>query len=308
MKPLRIAEVFLKAAGAAGLAIGLISCETVNKKEWDVSQGQITRIDERVAMLGKALGAQADLAANLEQTQRAVQTVNGQMEEFNGRVQMLSDRMDRLEKAILEINQTYRTEVGDRFAATNYELKELRRELRSVSLDTLAFIQLMEQKSGVSRKSHKKAVEDAERELQAKPLAEERSTSAKDHAAGIFERASALYSAKRYDEAAEMFADYVRQYPNGNAADSAAFMAGMAYYEGSELDSASESFDMMAERYPYSPKAPEAMIKSAMALLELGRENDGAQRLKALVEKHPSSPEAAQAAEKLSAMEKGRIK
>lgn len=273
-------------------------------------QGQMTRIDDRVGQISKTMVAQADLAANLDQLNRAVTVMTGQMEEFNGRSAMLTERMDRLEKSFSLMTNEYQGEVVERTAAATAVAQETRRDVKTLHAELRAFIQLMEDKSGISRKSHQKAVEALSRDVvearpaaaaPAQPSGEQRQPAAAEAEKTVetYQRAYLLYLQGDYGAAVNGFSAFMKNYPSSGLADGAAYWTGESYYAMKDYPKAAEALSAMADKYPSSAKAPAALLKGAHAYLEMKKGDMAAQKLAAVLEKYPSSGEAAPAAELL---------
>ncbi|MBF0633969.1 MAG: hypothetical protein HQK85_04855, partial [Nitrospinae bacterium] len=111
------------------------ACETVSKKEWAITQNQVTRIDERVATIGKTLSLQADLAANIEQLRSSVSVMTGQIEEFNARTQMFSERLAKQEKNLNETLAANRNDIIESYSGLAQETREFRKEIQAMSLE-----------------------------------------------------------------------------------------------------------------------------------------------------------------------------
>jgi tol-pal system protein YbgF len=310
-----LATVRLMALAAAALASS--SCETVSKKDWAITQNQVTRIDERVAMINKALSAQADLAANIDQLRGSVSVMTGQIEEFNGRSQMLSERLGKLEKNLNEILGVQRNEIMDRYSAINQETREFRKELQAMSLEAHGAARAMDarmasiearipvideaarnqpsKKHGKGRDKEKGGAEAAHEEpVQTAP--EQKSE------LGLYERAYASFLRGDNETAARGFLEHLSLYPDSALSADALFWLGESFLAMNNDQKAAESFSAVWDRFPSSVKAGPALLQAAESLIRLGRMDEAVLKLKAVVEKFPGAPEAVKASQRLSSL------
>lgn len=288
----------------------LAGCESASKKqEAALMQRQINGIDEKVSFVYRNTKAQADLAANVAQLQEAVLTMRGQIEEFNSRAQMLTDRLDKIEASLGEMSGALKDEVVEKATENNARLEQVREELVRLSLETRAFIQLMEKRNGITWESHRRALEklsEAEGVTPpppTKPVAPPPQPKVeKIPPSELYQRSYEAYLNGRFDKAVEGFTDYLKLYPDTDLSDNAAYWIGEAYYSLADYDRAATAFDEAASKYPTSNKAPAALLKSAYSLFELGADEHAVTRLKKILDQYPTSNEAIQASERLSAM------
>ncbi len=281
-----------------------------NKKEQAIMQSQITQIDERVASIDERVASidknmqlQADLMANMEQLQRSVLTVTGQIEEFNMRAQMLSQRMQKLERSFSEMSRVYRSEVLERSAETNMKLEKLEKQVNDFSVETRAFIRLMEKKSGISEKRHRKtatalSLKQAEPPVKQNGAVENIIVDPDD----LYQRSYNSYLKGDYDSSIKGFSNYVKRYPETNLSDNAAYWIAESYYNKKDPVNAAKAFDEMAERYPTSNKAPTALLKSAHVLLDINSREKAIERLRKIVNDYSISSEAITATDMLSSL------
>ena len=288
----------------------LPSCNTTNKQEAALMQRQLTRIDERVSFLYRNTKAQADLAANVEELRQSVLTMRGQIEEFNGRSQMLMERMDKIERSINDVSGNLKNDTVEMNAAMSDRLDKLKDEVVKLSLETRAFIQLVEKRNGITWESHRRALEAISKAEGVKAPASTRQPAAaipdqtpqKLAPEELYKRSYSAYLGGDFEGAIKGFGEYLRLYPKTELSDNAAYWMGESYYSMKDYDRAATAFDDMASGYPDSNKAPAALLKSAMALTELGASDPALDRLKKILDKYPTSNEAIQASEKLSSM------
>lgn len=318
------------------LAVALLvtsSCETVGKKEWAITQSQVTRIDERVAMINKTLSAQADIAANIDQLRNSISVMTGQIEEFNGRTQMLSDRLGKLEKSLNEILGVHRNEIMEKYSSISQEAMELRKEIQAMSLEARGSARAIDvrmasiegkitsiearvvdmdeavrsqtsKKPGKGKEKEKTAGEAVHEEPAPLPVPAPTPTEQKSEW-GLYERAYTDFIRGDNETAARGFLEHLNLYPESPLADDALFWLGESFMAMNNSQKAVEAFGAVWDRFPSSVKAGPALLQLAEALIRLGRMDDAVLKFKVIVERLPGSPEAAQASRRLSSLAPG---
>ena len=263
-----------------------------------IMQGQLTRIDDRVDFVYRSMKLQADVAANLDELNNSITTLAGQVAEINARAQMLSDKMNKIEHG------DSGKRALDNVRAVNIRLEKLNFRVESLSNELVAFARLMEKRSGISRRAHKREVESVSRrskendQAPAKPKAAEVKETVEP--GQLYQRAYNSYLRGVYDKAIGGFSEYVKRYPNTELSDNAAYWMGESYMEKADYKEAVAAFDNMVENYPGSNKAPSAMLKSAEAMDKMGDQAGAEVRLKLVIERYPTSREALTARQRIA--------
>lgn len=306
----------------ATAALVASSCETVGKKDWAITQNQVTRIDERVAMINKTLSAQADLAANIDQLRNSVSVMTGQIEEFNARTQMLSERLGKLEKNLNEILGVQRNDIMERYSAINQETREFRKEIQAMSLEAHGAARAMDTRMA-SIEARIAAIDEATRnqspKKQGKGRDKEKSGAEAAHEEpvptepeqksewGLYERAYTSFIRGDNETAARGFLEHLSLYPDSALAADALFWLGESFLAMNNNQKAAESFSAVWDRFPASVKAGPAMLQAADSLIRLGRMDEAVLKLKAVVERLPGAPEAVKASQRLSSLAQGAV-
>jgi TolA-binding protein len=305
------------------LAVALLApaaCETVSKKEWAITQGQVTRIDERVATIGKTISAQADIATNIDQLRNSISVMTGQIEEFNARTQMLSDRLGRQEKSLNETLGVQRNEILDRYSAIAQETREFRKEIQAMSLETRGAARAMDARmasiearlaamdiaarSPVSKKPDK----GREKEKTAPyPIREDPALAlpGQKNELSLYERAYTNFIRGDNEAAARGFLEHLGLYPDSSLSDDALYWLGESFLGMNNDLKAVEAFGAVWDRFPSSVKAGPALLQLAESLIRLGRVEEAVLKFKVVVEKLPGSPEAAKASQRISSLAQG---
>jgi tol-pal system protein YbgF len=115
----------------------------------------------------------------------------------------------------------------------------------------------------------------------------------------LYAGALALYSGRKYPEAAAKFTEFVSSYADHKLAGNAQYWIGECYYSERRFAEAAEAFAEVEKGFPASPKVPAALFKKGLSLAELKRMPEAQAALQRIVEKYPQSEEAAKARERL---------
>jgi len=131
-------------------------------------------------------------------------------------------------------------------------------------------------------------------------------------AQGASERAAydAAFNALKsgqYAQSAELFQDFLQQYPNGSYTPNALYWLGESYYVTQNYQLAQEQFQSLLDRYPTHDKAPGALLK--VGLSQYGaRQYEAAERtLSAVASRYPGTDAARTAADRLNAIQLGQL-
>ncbi len=118
----------------------------------------------------------------------------------------------------------------------------------------------------------------------------------------LYQTAYRDYQRGNFDLAMAGFADFVRQNPNSDLADNAAYWIGESLFSQKKYQDAIAQFDSVVTRYPQSDKVPGALLKKGYAYIALGEKAQGIVQLQYVVHEHPSSQEASLARQRLHAL------
>lgn len=106
----------------------------------------------------------------------------------------------------------------------------------------------------------------------------------------------------RYAESSTLFADFLRDFPNGEYAANASYWLGESFYVTQNYDIALETFQGLLARFPDSRKAPDALLKVGYCQYELGDTQRAASTLNEVVQRFPDTPVARLAQGRLRAL------
>jgi tol-pal system protein YbgF len=111
----------------------------------------------------------------------------------------------------------------------------------------------------------------------------------------------------QYAQSAELFQEFLQQYPNGSYTPNALYWLGESYYVTQNYPLAQEQFQALLDRYPTHDKAPGALLK--VGLSQYGaRQYDAAERtLGEVTSRYPGTEAARTAADRLNAIQLGQL-
>jgi tol-pal system protein YbgF len=113
--------------------------------------------------------------------------------------------------------------------------------------------------------------------------------------------------AGQYVQSAELFQDFLEQYPNGSYTPNALYWLGESYYVTQNYPLAQEQFQSLLDRYPTHDKAPGALLKVGLAQYG-ARQYEAAERtLGEVTRRYPGTDAARTAADRLNAIQLGQI-
>ena len=113
--------------------------------------------------------------------------------------------------------------------------------------------------------------------------------------------------AGQYVQSAELFQNFLGQYPNGSYAPNALYWLGESYYVTQNYQLAQEQFQALLDRYPTHDKASGALLKVGLAQ-DGARQFEAAERtLTEVTRRYPGTDAARTAADRLSALRIGQL-
>lgn len=103
------------------------------------------------------------------------------------------------------------------------------------------------------------------------------------------------FGAGNYDLAMQQFTDFLKWFPTTDLAPNAQFYIGMIYYNKGDMESAVPAFDQVLTAFLENNKTADAMLMKGQALVKGGKKTAGADEFRAIIKKYPSSDQAAKA-------------
>jgi TolA-binding protein len=127
-------------------------------------------------------------------------------------------------------------------------------------------------------------------------------TSAAPASGDMYSSAYRDYIAGKDNLASSEFGELIKAYPDDNLSGNAYFYLGEIDRRTGKPSAAIRNFDHVLEHYPDNAKIPAAHLHKGEALIAMHQNEAGVRELRALIQRFPVSPEASQARSKLSAM------
>ncbi|MCD4675304.1 MAG: tol-pal system protein YbgF [Desulfobacula sp.] len=127
----------------------------------------------------------------------------------------------------------------------------------------------------------------------------------KKHAgsSGLYKKAKNLLDEDNFKNAAALFTKFIKNHPQDNLTDNAAYWLGECHYSLGDYKKAIIKFKDIETKYPKSEKVPDAILKLGYSYLSLDDSNRAHHYLKKVLKKHPFSLAAEKAQEKLKSFE-----
>lgn len=117
-----------------------------------------------------------------------------------------------------------------------------------------------------------------------------------------YEQALNILREGRYADAAQAYRQFLASYPNGRYADNAQYWLAETQYVTRQFPQALEEFGKVLGSYPNSTKVPDALLKMGYIHYEQGDWKAARERLLAVTQRHPDSTAARLANERLQRM------
>jgi len=115
----------------------------------------------------------------------------------------------------------------------------------------------------------------------------------------LYQTAYRDYQRGNFDLAIAGFSDFVKQNPNSDLTDNAAYWIGESLFSQKKYENAIAQFDQVVTKYPQSDKVPGSLLKKGYAYIALGERAQGIVQLQYVVHEHPTSQEASLARQRL---------
>ncbi|MDX9972292.1 MAG: tetratricopeptide repeat protein [FCB group bacterium] len=116
-----------------------------------------------------------------------------------------------------------------------------------------------------------------------------------DAAQDIYKKAGAEFYAGNFEQARNLYDEYLEKNPNGKDAPNAQFWKGESQLKLNRYKEAIQEFEQLRKNYPTNSKVPYSMYEQAEAQLKLGQTNEAVAMLKQLIAEWPMTRPAAKA-------------
>lgn len=117
----------------------------------------------------------------------------------------------------------------------------------------------------------------------------------KDISLALFDAGVNAYNARKYNEAARSFQDFVKNYKNHTQTAEAQYYLADCDFQRNKFNEAIVAYQTVIEKYPKSSSAPKAYLKQAICFGKIGNKDAARIRMQDLIKKYPKSPEVARA-------------
>lgn len=276
----------MKIARHLALATALLSAGCVSTKDVELLQSQIGELQEEVANLKRTASSKeevqnvnqriADQTETLLKSNTTLVTKVGDMEErmqnIQGGVEQSTHRIERMAQ---QVTQTQR------------DLEELKRA-QAAAAAAAATAAPVATPSG----SSPTVGYAAEMTVPA-------DTAPTADSAQTYQEAYGDYQRGNFDLAIAGFRDFLKQSPNSQLADNAAYWIAESLFSQKKYREAIQQFDSVVTKYPKSDKVAGALLKKGYAYISVGERAQGVVQLQYVVHEHPTSPEASLAKQRL---------
>jgi len=234
----------------------------------------------------------ADLVIQVQQLQDEVRTLRGELETV---LQELENLKRRQRDQYLDLDQRLSDvrnaqPVSARPVAANPEGSQ-----GATAADAPPPADAPEVRAPMEDDAELTGIADPQVESQSAPMAAAQEKAAYDAA---FQALKEL----RYADAAQLFQDFLEQYPNSEYADNAQYWLGESYYVTRNYDIALQAFQVLLDQFPESPKVPDALLKIGYTHYELKQWDQARTALTQVEQNYPNTTLARLAASRLKSM------
>jgi tol-pal system protein YbgF len=119
-----------------------------------------------------------------------------------------------------------------------------------------------------------------------------------------YESAYNLFEEKKYKEARDSFASYIKRFPKSSLSGNAQFWIAECYFAEKDYESAILDYEKLIKMYPGNQKIPGALYKQGLSFLELKDMKTAKVIFQRLIESYPDSKLAEMAKKKVAEINK----
>jgi len=229
---------------------------------------QYKELNDEIRVLQKN---QADAAAVDEQLSATLAAIEGKLDEYNTRMNQLSERLDSSETALTDRMTVLSDQVNDMGTGTRMTPP------RPVQAPPVTAPELPTQST--------------EQTVQEPTL--------ESAASQVYHGAYTAYVNGDFDTAIAGFSKYIETYPKTELADMAQFWVAESFFSLGEFETALQEYNKVIEQFPKSDKVPDAYLGKADAFRAVDRQIEAMDHLKYVVEHFPDSAAAQKAKQEL---------
>lgn len=277
----------MKVARHLALAAALLSAGCVSTKDVELLQSQIGELQEEVANLKRT-------ASSKEEVQNVNQRIADQTETLLKSNTTLVTKVGEMEERMQNIQggveqSTYRIErMAQQVTQTQRDIEDLKRaQAAAAAAATAAAASTAPAAAGPSV-----GYSSTEMTVPA-------DTAPTADSALTYQDAYRDYQRGNYDLAISGFEDFLKQSPNSQLADNAAYWIAESLFSQKKYREAIKQFDSVVTKYPKSDKVAGSLLKKGYAYIAVGERAQGVVQLQYVIHEHPASQEAALAKQRL---------
>ncbi len=276
-------------AKPVSLVVTLLLCSSC------ASQSDLVTLDRRVAALrqqvsqqeGRIKALNSEIATHQNKQIKTDTTLHDKQADFSALLNQIRDRLQEI-SGHLEENEYYVKQRDDVLANTESGREHRWKALEKSFQSSLDRIVRLEQYLGMEPSEKLKS-----------STTEERSASDKKTPDNLYVKAKQRFDKGEYEDARNLFQNFLEQYPKSKEADNAQFWIGEIYYREKWYEKAILEYQKVIEIYSKGNKVSSALLKQGLAFLNLGDKDNARLILKELIRKYPGTNEAKIAKERL---------
>ena len=262
---------------ALGGAIALTGCTGKLEQRLDQQAQQIRTLQ---AQLNGVQPAQADTWAQVQSLRQEMQSVQGQIDDFNhatasaGGLTGLARRVDRHEVALQTVNSQFGL--------------DLVLDTNPVVPDDAA-LPGAETSVAAPAAAAAPVVANPAAQPAAQPAA------ATDMAQALYDAGIAAFNSRNYSGALNSFEDFIKTYGKHKLISNAWFWSGECKFQLGDYPGAVLDYEQVIKKYPKSGKIVSCYLKQGISFIRADKKDAAKIRLRELIKKYPNSPEATRA-------------
>lgn len=281
-------------SGCATSDFGIATTSEVGRLEWTLNElkKEVNAINKKTEAIEKQLpdqkGELNEKVRGVEESQKATARA---VSDLLIKTQSLTKDVQSLTGTIEEVQ--YSSERSLKESKNNSEIvaKQVN-ELKLAVDDAAKRVGQLEQSFALLEKKKEESVDETKKE--------ESEKAAKSDVKDVYMAAYEAYKVGRTKEARDMFASFLKDYPENEYSDNARFWIAESYYKDKNYEDAILAYEDLFRKNPDSDKIPAAMLKQGLAFYELKDKKTGRLILERLIENFPDSEQAKSARKKLS--------
>ena len=217
---------------------------------------------------------QADVSAVSDELRASLTAIDAKLDEYNNRMEKLSERLNLLETALTE-----------RITALSDQVNEIEKETTI--------------NPGTPPDQPQPTPTPRAGAAETPPVQPGGTTESNPEAAQVYHTAYMAYINGNFDTAIAGFQKYLESYPNVEHADLAQYGIGESFFSLGEFETALKEYDKFITQYPNSEKIPAAYLSKAEVFLKLDRQMEAVSHFEYIINQFPGSAAARRAEERL---------